>query len=252
VWIHGYSGSAFETYYIKDHIEPPRRLIAPDLPGSGYSDKPNVDYTLDYYVRFLSEFIDQLELERYVLVGHSMGGMIASAYASGDPEGLERLVLIAPYGLEGEAGAVLEFLAGSGVLVDVGMELHNETVLEIGMRANVFHDPSRIPEDLVDYLAVSTFHTENAVKALTSITHNMIAKDHDESMLDRIEVPTLIIWGSDDGILDFDHSAVFNRRIKDSSLQAIPDCGHLPHVELPVVTGEIMSRFLALRTEGER
>ena len=244
VWIHGYSGTAIEAFYIKDHLGSSRRLIAPDLPGSGYSAKPQIDYTLEYYTRFLDEFTRALELDEYILVGHSMGGLIAWTHASQSPPGLRKLVLVAPYGLSGEAGAIPEFLSEAGVLVDYGLELHNETILDLALRINVFHDPSRIPQDLINYLSVSTFHTENAIPALASVTRNIIATVHDTSRLELIEVPTLIIWGAEDRVLGFRYAATFNRRIRESVLQAIPDCGHLPHVEQPEITAQIMSAFL--------
>ncbi len=244
VWIHGYSGCAFETYFVKDHLAPRRRLIAPDLPGNGYSDKPDIDYTLEYYVGFLHDFIGELGLDEYILVGHSMGGLIASAFAAEHPIGLERLVLVAPFGLEGEAGPVLDFLARTGFLVDAGLQLHNETILGIAIRANVFHEPDRIPDDLVNYLAVGTFHTENGVEAIANVTQNIIGVTHDPSILEEVLVPTLIVWGSQDRILEYRFATEFDRLIPNSYLQTVPDCGHMPHVELPEVTGAIMSIFL--------
>lgn len=245
VWVHGYSGTAFETVPLRDALAPDQRLIALDLPGSGYSEKPEVEYTLDYLVGALRAIVAELGLERYALVGHSMGGLVTGQLAAERPRGLAALILVAPYGLAGEAGVVLEFLADTGVLVDWGLRLHNETVLEIAMRTNVFHDTARIPADLVDYLATSTFHTPNAVAALASVTRNVIAVEHDPAYLERIEVPTLIIWGAEDRVLDFRYSAAFNRRIPGSELQAIPDSGHLPHVEQPEITVEVIREFLS-------
>ena len=244
VWIHGYSGTAFETTYIQDRFAGANRLIAPDLPGNGYSQKPDVDYTLDYFLEFLAGFLEVLELDRYVLVGHSMGGLIAGTFAAGEPAGLERLILVAPYGLEGEAGAIAEFLATTGVLVDYGLVLHNETLIDLGLQFGVFHDPDRIPDDLVNYMKVSTFHTPNAIPALASITQNMIGTQHDAAAFERIAVPTLIIWGARDRVLAFRFAADFNRLIPGSQLQAIPEAGHLPHVELPDLTAGIIRDFL--------
>ena len=245
LWIHGYSGSAFETYYLKDALGPDRRIIAPDLPGSGYSEKPVREYTLDYFVEFVGDFVSELGVSQYVLAGHSMGGLIATTFAAEQPPGLEKLVLVAPYGLAGEAGVIPEFLADAGVLVDYGFELHNETLIELAVRVNVFHDAGSIPQDLIDYTTVATFHTPNAVPALASVTRNVIAREHDPSVLDRIQVPTLILWGAEDRVLDFRYAAAFNRRIRGSILQAIPDCGHLPHVEKPATAAAILNDFLA-------
>lgn len=244
VWLHGYSGTAFETSYIQGHLGPRRRLIAPDLPGGGYSEKPEIEYTLDVYLEFVERFIDALDLDSYVLVGHSMGGLIASRYASERPDGLERLILIAPYRIEGAAGPIAEFLSHTGVLVDYGLELHNETIVELGMRFNVFYDPDLIPPDLVNYISASTFHTPNGVGALASITRNMIGVEHDPAFLEKIAVPSLIVWGAEDRVLDFRYSAPFNRLIPGSTLQAMPRTGHLPHVERPAVTADIIRDFL--------
>ncbi len=245
VWVHGYSAGAFEVTYIEDDLGPDRRIIALDLPGHGYSEKPEIEYTLDYYTGFLADFIDELGLDRYILVGHSMGGLIVSTFAAGQPPGLERLILVSPYVFGGEAGPIAEFLADTGILVDYGLELHNESVIEIAMRASVFHNPERIPQDLIDYLTMSTFHTPNAIPALASVTRNIIAGEHDPSVLDRVDVPTLVIWGAEDRVLDYRYSAQFNRRIADSTLEAIPNCGHLPHVEFPEVTARIIDDWLA-------
>ncbi len=244
LWLHGYSGTAFETSYIQDHLGPERRLIAPDLPGGGYSQKPEIEYTLEFYLEFLEEFIGAMGLSSYVLAGHSMGGLIASRFASEGPPGLERLILIAPYGIEGAAGPIAEFLARTGVLVDYGLELHNETLVELGMRFNVFYDTDLIPQDLVSYISLATFHTPNGVGALASITRNMIGVEHDPAFLERIAVPTLIIWGAEDRVLAYRYSAPFNRLIPGSTLQAIPEAGHLPHVERPQVTAQIIRDFL--------
>lgn len=250
VWVHGYSAGAFEVTYIEDQLGPDRRIIALDLPGHGYSEKPEIEYTLDYYTSFLGDFMDELGLDRYILVGHSMGGLIVSTFAAEQPPGLERLILVSPYVFAGEAGPIAEFLADTGVLVDYGLELHNETVIGVAMRASVFHNPERIPQDLIDYLTTSTFHTPNAIPALASVTRNIIAREHDASVLERIDVPTLVVWGAEDRVLDYRYSAQFNRRIPDSTLEAIPDCGHLPHVEFPDVTAGIINGWLA--TTGQR
>jgi pimeloyl-ACP methyl ester carboxylesterase len=244
VYIHGFSGTGFEASFIRDYLGTDRRIIAPDLPGSGYSEKPDIEYSLEYFTDFVRDFIGTLEIDRYVLVGHSMGGMISIDFASTLPEGLERLVLIAPYGLPGEAGRVVDFLAETGLLVDYGMTLHNETLMRAAIQTQVFKNADRIPPDYVDYLASATFDTENAIPALASITRNVITDHLDPEVLASICCPTLIIWGADDRVLHFSYAAQFNRAIPRSELQAIPDCGHLPHVEWPEVTASIILEFL--------
>jgi len=244
LYIHGYSGSGFESSFFVDDLEPTRRVVAPDLPGSGWSEKPEIEYTLDYMVRFVEDFADTIGLRRFVLIGHSMGGQISVAYAAQHPERVDRLILIAPYGLEGEAGRVLSFLATTGSLVDAGMRLHSRLLLDLVVDYNVFYDPEKIPQDFVDYIAIATFQTDNGLDALASITRNVVAQDGIRGLLGDISMPTLIIWGAEDGVLDFRYAADFNSGISGSRLVAIPNCGHMPQVECHLEAAAAINSFV--------
>ena len=244
VYIHGYSGTGFEAFFFQDNFATKHRVIAPDLPGSGWSDKPDIEYTLEYMVRFVSRFVDTLGIRRFYLIGHSMGGQIAVTYAAQNPERVERLVLIAPYGLHDEAGRLLSFLSRTGSLVDAGMRLHSRLLLDLVVDLNVFHDPDRIPPDFVDYVSISTFDTQNGLGALASITRNIITETDVEDVLSRIEMPTLIIWGADDQVLSFRYAADFDSGIRGSRLVAIPSCGHMPHLECQAETAAAIETFL--------
>jgi pimeloyl-ACP methyl ester carboxylesterase len=80
-------------------LSDPHRVFAPDCPGYGQSDKPAVKYTMDYYITFLTHVLDELQLERVSLVGLSMGGGMALGFALRFPARVEKLVLVAPYGI---------------------------------------------------------------------------------------------------------------------------------------------------------
>ena len=74
------------------------RVIVPDLPGYGASDKPDTLYTLDFFVNALSGLLDALDTQRCILVGNSLGGAIAIKLALDQPQRVSRLVLMAPGG----------------------------------------------------------------------------------------------------------------------------------------------------------
>ena len=243
-------------------------MIAPDLPGHGRSDKPEIDYNLSYYLEFVRAFIRALDLEAIVLVGHSMGGKIAAVYSALHGQGgilvgdavdanhahigtVEHLILIAPYGLDGEAGEILGFLSNTGDLVDVSFNLHNQKLMDVAVRLNVFHDNKKIPEDLVDYIAAATFYSENGVRALANITRNAIARDPIDWLLPEIAVPTLVVWGENDRVLSFRHASTYSGLITGSRLVAVPECGHMPHVEQQQVTAQALLEFVAARAVFE-
>ncbi len=77
-------------------------MFAPDWPGYGESDKPDIDYTMSFYVGFLKKLMDSLGFERVSLVGISLGGGAALGFALDFPERVEKLVLVDSNGLGGD------------------------------------------------------------------------------------------------------------------------------------------------------
>lgn len=99
VFIHGYGGQAHQWQYQLQHFSYANRVIALDLRGHGMSDRPADGYSMDHNLRDLEIAIDQMGVQdRFVLVGHSFGGAIATEYAVAHPERVEYLVLIATAG----------------------------------------------------------------------------------------------------------------------------------------------------------
>src|SRR5512144_3166978 len=115
--LHGWSGSAEDFRPLFGLLPPGARAIAVDFPGSGYSDKPDAAYDLEFFLSFLRSLCRALGLDRFVLVGHSMGGQFAAHLVARRPDLVERLILIAPYGLDGQEGIWLT-LARWGGFVD--------------------------------------------------------------------------------------------------------------------------------------
>ncbi len=73
VLIHGLGASAERWEYVIPHFKEHFRVIVPDLIGFGYSDKPLVDYTTDFFSEFLKKFLEKLDIKNPVLIGSSLG-----------------------------------------------------------------------------------------------------------------------------------------------------------------------------------
>src|SRR5215213_8154877 len=95
----GFDAADFSYRYAIEPLARRRPVLAFDWPGYGWSDKPNHRYDLAYYKRFLSHLMDSLGIQRTALVGTSMGGGAALSFALCSPERVEKLVLVASYGL---------------------------------------------------------------------------------------------------------------------------------------------------------
>lgn len=94
VLIHGLGSEADTWRYVIPRLAPRFRVIAPDLPGFGRSDKPRRAYSVPFFWNALAELLDTLSLSRAWLMGHSLGAVLAHAAALQHPDRVERLVLV--------------------------------------------------------------------------------------------------------------------------------------------------------------
>ncbi|MBA3659529.1 MAG: alpha/beta hydrolase, partial [Gemmatimonadales bacterium] len=96
VFLHYFGGSSREWAGVMDQLDGEHRCIAPDLRGFGQSGAPETGYTVRDYADDVAALVERFELTRFHLVGHSMGGKVALAFAARRPPGLEGVVLLAP------------------------------------------------------------------------------------------------------------------------------------------------------------
>ena len=93
VLIHGLGASCERWGNVLPIFENDFKVIVPDLIGFGYSDKPTVDYTIDFFSNFLGKFLKSLAIEKTSLIGSSLGGQIAAEYTSANPNKVEKLII---------------------------------------------------------------------------------------------------------------------------------------------------------------
>ena len=241
--VHGWAGSAEDFRPLFSLLPSTARALAVDLPGCGQSDKPDAAYDLPYFVSFLKAFCDTLGLHRIVLLGHSMGGQFAVHFTARWPDRVERLILVAPYGLKGEEGIWLG-LAGWGGFVDLGFRLNNRLFIEWAMRANVLYKaPPAVVNAAVESTARSILGPESA-RAIARITRNVIGHDYVEALLPGITQETLIIWGDHDRVLAPTWAETFLLAIPYARLVMVKDSGHMPMIEHPGETAGLIADFI--------
>ena len=98
VLVHGLGASAERWEFVIPFFNKNYRVIVPDLIGFGYSDKPLVDYTTDFFSNFLNNFFQQIGLEKTHIIGSSLGGQITIDYTAKHNDSIEKLVLVSPSG----------------------------------------------------------------------------------------------------------------------------------------------------------
>ncbi|MDN4481886.1 alpha/beta fold hydrolase, partial [Demequina sp. EGI L300058] len=103
VLLHGFAADKTIWLPLAEQLTPHFHVVIPDLPGWGESSRnPDAGYGVEAQAQRLQAFLAALNLQRYVLVGHSMGGAIAGVYAAEHPQGVAALALVDAYGLKAE------------------------------------------------------------------------------------------------------------------------------------------------------
>jgi pimeloyl-ACP methyl ester carboxylesterase len=248
LFIHGLGSSSDRWWDIPDalsrYFHP---IVAVDLIGFGGSDKPvTVDYTIEYFSKFIRDFIDCKQVWRdddsdedsckTIIVGHSLGGYIAAKVAIDAQDLIEKLVLIDSSGMLKEPTPLLE------QYLNAALNPSFENV------KNVFEqmlgNPVLLHPMLVD-LFIKRINLAGAKYAFKSAFENSTRKYIEPSELQRIEnIPTLIICGAADKLIPVAHSKRFNEVLKHSQLQIVDNTGHAPFVEKPAIVFDIMRIFL--------
>lgn len=214
-----------------------------DLFGRGTSDRPLVRYDLDLFTRQLDGLLDVLGFKETIsVVGLSMGGVIAAAFAG------ERLDRVARLGLIDPAGFPIGYSLGFRLLRlplvgEVLLNLAGTENLENSM-ASDFYNPKHIRAFIEQYRPQMAY--KGFRRALLSTLRARVLEDGREvyQMVGESGLPTLLVWGEEDTTVPFKHHKTLLEWIPQAEFHPIPASGHIPHYEKPEVVGPLLAAFL--------
>ena len=217
-----------------DRVAESATVYAPTHPGFGASERPELLESVSDMARFYLWMIQELGLEDVTLVGHFLGGWIAAEMATMSPGALKSLVLVDSAGVRPDEDEIADiFLLGE------------EETTRLS-----FHDAANVP-NYAEIFERELAPEEREMKVRgREMTTRLCWKPymHDRSLawlLQRVNVPALVIWGAEDKIIPADSGRRISEAIPGSRLEAIPECGHLPHVEKPDVFSDMVLGHLA-------
>ncbi len=247
----GFDSAEFSYGPVVGPLSRGRRVFAPDWPGYGVSDKPDLEYDLAYYVDFLGHLMDTLGLARAALLGISMGGGAALGLALGEPERVERLVLVDSYGLGSEIprGRLGYFLARTPLAADLIYALmrRSRRMVRRGL-LSVVHDRRVVTDGLADE-AHGLLNEPGSGLAFRSFRHNEVRWDglrtDFSDCLGEITAPTLIIHGAQDPAVPVAWARRAHERLPNSKLRVFDGCGHWPPRERPEEFNRVVEDFLS-------
>lgn len=247
--VHGFGGSFHNFDEVARDLRRDYRVVCVDLPGFGLSamplpegDKP--DY-IQHYRDFFDAFTAHLHADSFYMVGNSMGGWMSWETAVYRPEKVKKLVLIAAAGYEMEEIAAkvtrLLRLPVIDVLYSKGMPLW----LSRKNAGTVYADKSKIREEVV----LNNNHMSNTGDNLENMIRlGRAGQVADTAKIKSVQCPTLVMWGKQDEIVPYAHSAKFVRDIAGAQLITYDPCGHCPQMEIPNRVSADLRRFFRNET----
>ena len=244
VLLHGYPTSSDLWRNCIPLLARRRRVLAPDLPGHGESDKPlDLDYDLPFFVRFLEGFADAAGLGRFALAAHDLGGMVALGFAARRPARLTRLVVMdtAPYLRWPLACRLLVGTARNRTMASL---LLRRPVFRILMRAGV-HRAGVMERELAERYRshwVASPEARRAFSTTVSMPPERWALPLEE--LRAVSVPTLVLWAARDLLFGPGVARRLSRDIQGAKLVVLPRCGHFLQEDDPAGVAEAIDRFV--------
>jgi 2-hydroxymuconate-semialdehyde hydrolase len=218
------------------------RVIAPDLPGHGESDKPEAPYTIDFFAGVLRSLMRELGVHEAVVVGSSLGGQVALELAAWYPTFTRALVLAAPaVGYSAAMRPVGQALQ----MVSAGPRLLRARLARVFQQS--FHDRSRIGHVtrrriLEERLAADDFPA--FARAVARSLGGVLTAERQP--LDRVTQPVLLLWGREDRLVPLRRSERLLQRLPQARLHVLERCGHLSMLEQPTAFNRAMAGFLGV------
>lgn len=243
VLIHGLGGSIYNFRYNIPTLAERVRVLALDLKGFGYSERPAAsDYSLTAQARLVGELMDGLGISQAAVLGHSMGGAVALRLAATSPEKVDRLILV---GSAPPNGMVPSFAARAPLpaLLRLGaaLVLHQPRLRESVLRQG-FYDPSFLTPEMVA-LFTQLVRIRGSADAAASVLSDAA---RDESIdLSRVSQPVLLLWGEGDRWTNLRLARWLADELPDARLEVIDRARHMVLEERAEEANKAILTFLS-------
>ncbi len=241
MFIHGFTGNIEEWYFQVSHFEKIFKVIAIDLRGHGKSEIKDEDFTIEQISDDIYQFLEKKGIPEIVLIGHSMGGMIAQLFTLKYPKKVKKLVLIStvPGGSSRKIPeAYLEFVKSKSV----------PELIDMMSKAASIPLEKHKPERRTFYKRLQEWSIQRRGKGISKdgyIRYLKATSNFDiRGRLGEIKVPTLIFCGDKDKLTGKLRSKLLNEKIPNSKIIIFPECGHSPQREYFNEFNEHLQKFL--------
>lgn len=250
LFIHG-MGSSLVFDEIIEPLSKYFKVIVIDLPGFGKSEKPDLDYNIDFYVNILFEFCKEINLEKINVAGLSLGGMIAIEFAYRYPQSVNNLLVLSSSGLKPIAkmlNNIIFYLVFSFVMKYI---IFSNKWLTKKFQIGSYFNPKKINPIVFRKFFEYIKYPESKKAWLSALKNVFNVSEEFVNHVREIRVNTIIIWGKNDKTIPLIIGDKFSKLITNSKMFVIDECGHPITVEQPSKVIEIIVNELVLKKVGQ-
>ncbi len=243
VLLHGFASSLYTWSEVLPELAREHDVVAFDFPAHGGSEV-RASLSAEDLVRVTLALADGLGVERFDLVGHSLGGAVACVAAAQRPAQVRRLALIDAAGFNLAPDDRPAILRALSVLPAGAMDRLplRRPVIALGLR-QVFNDDTRLTSERVDEYVAPLLRPGTSA-ALRSLLGGRDALGV-PALVGTLRQPTLVIWGRHDRWIDVSQADRFASAIPGARTVVLEDCGHMPQEERPARVARTLMEFFA-------
>ena len=254
LFLHGLGGSWKDWAANLIFFHTSYRAMAIDFPGFGDSDKPERDYSIGWFTAIVDRFLQERKFEPAVIVGHSMGALVAINLAAQSPARVKNLVVVDAVGI----GEKADFLSYALTKKIMGPESRFETIegLLRGEFKSMVEDfiqrqKPKTAKEFFASLPKSPFTGKPFLPMTPSVQMSASIIDFDlRPQLAAIRQPTLILWGAKDPVAPPQDAPLLKNRIPHAALKVLDQCGHSPMQDQPELFNQEVEKFLQAAASG--
>jgi len=254
LFLHGLGGSWKDWAANLTFFHTSYRAMAIDFPGFGDSDKPERDYSIGWFTAIVDKFLQEREFEPAVIVGHSMGALVAIHLAAQSPARVKNLVVVDAVGI----GEKADFLSYALTKKIMGPESRFETIegLLRGEFKSMVEDfiqrqKPKTAKEFFASLPKSPFTGKPFLPMTPSVQMSASIIDFDlRPQLAAIRQPTLILWGAKDPVAPPQDAPLLKSKIPHAALKVLDQCGHSPMQDQPELFNREVENFLQAAASG--
>ncbi len=235
--VHGFLGGGAQWDNQVSDFSDKFQVVAPDLPGFGRDNGSPAPNRIEEYARAVLGQLDELEIEYFHLLGHSMGGMIVQEMIKMAPHRVDKLILYGTGSLGVLPGRFETISESKRRAIEDGPELTARRIAATWFMNN---------DQAEQYSVCANLGIKASPQAILAGLSAMEAWSGVEA-LPEIRSPTLVLWGDGDRTYPWSQTGNLWQSIAGSQLAVVPGCAHMVHLEKPAIFNALIEDFLASR-----